>query len=111
MKVTPGISFAIPIDYIKEFLKKSKRHKQQQTTINMKSIFGVGSMFFYYILGKEGLSKGATTHANRRYMGITMLTLTDDILKELRQRSNTVPSDVTSGVLVWKVIYGSPAHA
>lgn len=43
-------------------------------------------------------------------MGITMLTLTDDILTELRQRSHTVPVDVDSGVLVWKVIIGSPAH-
>lgn len=44
-------------------------------------------------------------------MGITMLTLTDDILLELRQRSHTVPPDVKEGVLVWKVIYGSPAQS
>lgn len=43
-------------------------------------------------------------------MGITMLTLTDDILRELRQRSSTVPHDITQGVLVWKVIIGSPAN-
>lgn len=47
---------------------------------------------------------------SRRYMGITMLTLTDDILAELRQRSNTVPADVKSGVLIWKVIVGSPSY-
>lgn len=47
---------------------------------------------------------------SRRYMGITMLTLTDDILTELRQRSHTVPVDVKSGVLIWKVIIGSPAY-
>lgn len=46
----------------------------------------------------------------RRFLGITMLTLTDDILSELRQRSFSVPTDVKSGVLVWKVILGSPAH-
>lgn len=46
----------------------------------------------------------------RRYMGITMLTLTDDILTELRQRSHTVPVEVKSGVLIWKVIVGSPAY-
>lgn len=44
-------------------------------------------------------------------MGITMLTLTSEILRELRQRSRTVPEEVKSGVLVWKVILGSPAHA
>lgn len=48
--------------------------------------------------------------AVKRYMGITMLTLTDDILKELRLRSSTVPADIKHGVLVWKVIIGSPAN-
>lgn len=48
--------------------------------------------------------------AVKRYMGITMLTLTDDILRELRQRSSTVPDDIKHGVLVWKVIIGSPAN-
>lgn len=47
---------------------------------------------------------------SRRYMGITMLTLTDDILTELRQRSHTVSADVNCGVLIWKVIVGSPAY-
>lgn len=46
----------------------------------------------------------------KRYMGITMLTLTDDILRELRQRSSTVPDEIKHGVLVWKVIIGSPAN-
>lgn len=46
----------------------------------------------------------------RRYMGITMLTLTEEILRELRQRSHSVPDEVKYGVLVWKVILGSPAH-
>lgn len=46
----------------------------------------------------------------KRYMGITMLTLTDEILRELRQRSSTVPDDIKHGVLVWKVIIGSPAN-
>ncbi|XP_037025429.1 serine protease HTRA2, mitochondrial [Bradysia coprophila] len=83
MKVTAGISFAIPIDYAKEFLKR----------------------------GTETRSKGLSTMPSvKRYMGITMLTLTDDILRELRQRSSTVPDDIKRGVLVWKVIIGSPAN-
>lgn len=83
MKVTAGISFAIPIDYAKLFLKRS--YDQM-----------------------SGLSVEQPTI--RRYMGITMLTLTDDILRELRQRSHSIPDDIKNGVLVWKVIINSPAH-
>lgn len=54
--------------------------------------------------------KSFKPNPSRRYMGITMLTLTDDILAELRQRSHTIPADVKSGVLIWKVIVGSPAY-
>lgn len=43
-------------------------------------------------------------------MGVTMLTLTPQIINELQQRNQMVPNDVKSGVLVWKVIMGSPAH-
>ncbi|EFA00185.1 Serine protease HTRA2, mitochondrial-like Protein [Tribolium castaneum] len=78
MKVTAGISFAIPSDYVKEFLK-------------------------------ESLKKAGKVKHSRRYMGITMLTLTPEILNELQQRNQFVPADVKSGVLVWKVILGSPA--
>ncbi|XP_055316988.1 serine protease HTRA2, mitochondrial [Sitodiplosis mosellana] len=83
MKVTAGISFAIPIDYVRDFLEKSQQLRD---------------------------NKKFKPPPARRYMGITMLTLTDDILTELRQRSHTVPVDVKSGVLIWKVIIGSPAY-
>lgn len=46
----------------------------------------------------------------RRYMGITMLTLTPQIIHELQARNHQVPEDVTRGVLVWKVVIGSPAY-
>ncbi|CAD7085007.1 unnamed protein product [Hermetia illucens] len=86
MKVTAGISFAIPIDYAKEFLARSEERRKKGTTRDGKPLL-------------------------RRYMGITMLTLTPDILHELKQRSQSVPENVEHGVLVWKVIIGSPAHA
>jgi HtrA serine peptidase 2 len=86
MKVTAGISFAIPIDHAKEFLHKTTERRK----------------------------KGGATLADRvpirRYMGITMLTLTPDILRELKQRSHAVPDHIQNGILVWKVIIGSPAH-
>ncbi|CAH2984847.1 unnamed protein product [Chilo suppressalis] len=54
MKVTSGISFAIPIDYVKEFLEKRKTKSPQ---------------------------------VSRRYLGITMLSLSPNILMELRMRN------------------------
>lgn len=85
MKVTAGISFAIPIDYAKTFLQRGTERRERGSKGD-----GIGSV--------------------RRYMGITMLTLSDDILRELRERSHFVSEEVKSGVLVWKVILGSPAH-
>lgn len=84
MKVTAGISFAIPIDYARNFLK----------------------------LAEERVKKGrpAEQTAQRRYMGITMLSLTPDIIVELKQRGSPIPDSIHSGILVWKVIMGSPAH-
>lgn len=77
MKVTSGISFAIPIDYVKNFLDKRRTQSPQ---------------------------------VSRRYLGITMLTLTQTILQELRMRNPEMPSDIEHGVLVWKVIIKSPAY-
>ncbi|XP_050449591.1 serine protease HTRA2, mitochondrial [Cataglyphis hispanica] len=83
MKVTSGISFAIPIDYAKEFLKKVELRKKD---------------------------KGVTFQAGpkRRYMGITMQTLMPDTLLEMQQYNEYM--HVRHGVLVWKVMLGSPAH-
>ncbi|XP_050100014.1 serine protease HTRA2, mitochondrial isoform X2 [Anopheles aquasalis] len=86
MKVTAGISFAIPIDHAKEFLKRITESGGEKTGARAK-----------------GRSK--------QYLGITMLTLTPDIIGELQRRSPTFPANVRSGILVWKVIRGSPAHA
>lgn len=85
MKVTSGISFAIPIDYAKNFLK----------------------------LAEERLKTGKTTSesvSGKRYMGITMLSLTPDIIYELKQRGSSIPDKIQHGILVWKVISGSPAQ-
>ncbi|XP_045539882.1 serine protease HTRA2, mitochondrial [Papilio machaon] len=77
MKVMSGISFAIPIDYVKEFLAKSR---------------------------------SKSPPVSKRYLGITMLSLTPNILIELRMRNPEMPSDIKHGILVWKVIIGSPAY-
>uniref|UniRef100_A0A8C5WYD3 HtrA serine peptidase 2 n=1 Tax=Laticauda laticaudata TaxID=8630 RepID=A0A8C5WYD3_LATLA len=82
MKVTPGISFAIPSDRLRVFLEQEQKHKE--------------SWF--------GHSEG-----RRRYIGVMMLTLTPSILSELKMRNPSFP-DVSYGVLIHKVIVGSPAH-
>ncbi|XP_049532824.1 serine protease HTRA2, mitochondrial isoform X2 [Anopheles darlingi] len=93
MKVTAGISFAIPIDHAKEFLKRIAESGGERA--GRTGVFGSD--------GAKGRSK--------QYLGITMLTLTPDIIGELQRRSPTFPANVRSGILVWKVIRGSPAHA
>nr|CAD7604903.1 unnamed protein product [Timema genevievae] len=82
MKVTAGISFAIPIDYAKEFLDASEQRSK---------------------------FKGSAAATKRRYMGITMLTLTPQIISEILAR-HKLPEGVTHGVLVWKVVVASPAY-
>ncbi|XP_077672272.1 serine protease HTRA2, mitochondrial isoform X3 [Eretmochelys imbricata] len=74
MKVTSGISFAIPSDRLREFLQKGEQRKS--------SWFG-------------------STEMKRRYIGVMMLTLTPSILAELKLRDSSFP-DVSYGVLIHK---------
>ena len=82
MKVTPGISFAIPIDYAKEFLQKSETRKKSG------------------ILNKQ--------KQKRKFMGITMLAISPQIIEQLRTRMQ-VPYDVYHGIVVYRIVHGSPA--
>ncbi len=76
LKVTPGISFAIPIDYAKEFLQKSEERRA------------------------SGRSKSPT---RRRYMGITMLAITPQIIDELRSKM-VIPAHANHGILVYRIV-------
>ncbi|XP_022605872.1 serine protease HTRA2, mitochondrial-like [Seriola dumerili] len=82
MKVTAGISFAIPSDHLRAFLDRSAKKK---------------SSWF-----RESETK-------RRYIGVMMLTLTPSIIAELKLRDPSFP-DVTHGILIHRVIMGSPAN-
>ncbi|XP_077587807.1 serine protease HTRA2, mitochondrial-like isoform X2 [Stigmatopora nigra] len=82
MKVTPGISFAIPSDRLRLFLDQAAKKK---------------SSWF----GESG--------TKRRYIGVMMLTLTPSIIAELKLRDPSFP-EVTHGILIHRVIAGSPAH-
>ncbi|XP_070698061.1 serine protease HTRA2, mitochondrial-like [Pempheris klunzingeri] len=82
MKVTAGISFAIPSDRLRLFLDQADKKKS--------SWFGGSEM-------------------KRRYIGVMMLTLTQSIIAELKLRDPSFP-DVTHGILIHRVIMGSPAN-
>ncbi|XP_061552275.1 serine protease HTRA2, mitochondrial-like isoform X1 [Phycodurus eques] len=82
MKVTPGISFAIPSDRLRLFLDQASKRKS--------SWFG-------------------ESETKRRYIGVMMLTLTQSIIAELKLRDPSFP-EVTHGILIHRVIMGSPAH-
>ncbi|XP_059803750.1 serine protease HTRA1B [Hypanus sabinus] len=79
LKVTAGISFAIPSDKIRQFLVES--HDRQV--------------------------KGKTT-TKKRYLGVRMITLTPSIAKELKERQSDFP-DVNSGAYIIEVLPRTPA--
>ncbi|TNM95412.1 hypothetical protein fugu_016495 [Takifugu bimaculatus] len=81
MKVTAGISFAIPSDRLRLFLDRAEQKK---------------SSWF------------RDSDTRRRYIGVMMLTLTPSIIAELKLRDPSFP-EVTHGVLIHRVIMGSPA--
>lgn len=80
LKVTAGISFAIPSDKIRQFLTES--HNRQ--------------------------AKGKTT-TKKKYIGVRMMSLTPTLAKELKGRTADFP-DVTSGAYVIEVIPRTPAE-
>ncbi|KAJ3607481.1 hypothetical protein NHX12_024532 [Muraenolepis orangiensis] len=81
LKVTAGISFAIPSDKIRQFLAES--HNRQ--------------------------AKGNTT-PKKKYIGVRMMTLTATLAKELKARQPDFP-DITSGAYVLEVISRTPAES
>uniref|UniRef100_A0AAY4AZI3 PDZ domain-containing protein n=1 Tax=Denticeps clupeoides TaxID=299321 RepID=A0AAY4AZI3_9TELE len=81
LKVTAGISFAIPSDKIRQFLAES--------------------------YDRQARGRGTV---KKRYIGIRMMTLTPALAKELKVRIRDFP-DITSGAYVMEVIAKTPAAA
>ncbi|KAJ8005881.1 hypothetical protein DPEC_G00122510, partial [Dallia pectoralis] len=81
LKVTAGISFAIPADRIRQFLADSYDRQ---------------------IKGK--------TLPKKKYMGVRMLQLAPYLIRELRERESDFP-DVSSGVYIYEVIPGTAASS
>ncbi|CAD5115705.1 unnamed protein product [Dimorphilus gyrociliatus] len=85
MKVTTGISFAIPINYAKPFLKRASKLDKPSSSTSLSPV--------------------------KKYIGVTMLTLNPRLIMELKIRGvmdGPFP-EVDHGVLLHKVIVGSPA--
>nr|XP_015800249.2 serine protease HTRA1A [Nothobranchius furzeri] len=80
LKVTAGISFAIPSDKIRQFLAESYDRQ----------------------------SRGRTD-AKKKYIGVRMMTLTPVLAKELKTQHRDFP-DITSGAYVMEVIAKTPAE-
>ena len=83
MKLTPGISFAIPIDYAKDFLRRN------EASAKAKKTRGGGR--------------------DRRYIGITILAITPQTLDVILDRL-AINFDIRHGIVVWRLIKGSPAE-
>ncbi|XP_055055163.2 serine protease HTRA1 [Misgurnus anguillicaudatus] len=81
LKVTAGISFAIPSDRIRQFLADSYDRQVKGRTLTKK-----------------------------RSMGVRMLQLTAALIRELREKESSFP-DVSSGVYVYEVIPGTAAYS
>ncbi|XP_066537642.1 serine protease HTRA1A [Hoplias malabaricus] len=79
LKVTAGISFAIPSDKIKQFLSESYDRQAR---------------------GRGG--------AKKKYIGVRMMTLTPALAKDLKAKHRDFP-DITSGAYVLEVISKTPA--
>ncbi|XP_051992904.1 serine protease HTRA3-like [Xyrauchen texanus] len=80
LKVTAGISFAIPSDRINKFLDESKDKQKKDITDSMK-----------------------------RFIGIKMVTLTENLVQGLKWHNPDFP-DIGSGILVHEVVPDSPAQ-
>ncbi|XP_034443121.1 serine protease HTRA3a [Hippoglossus hippoglossus] len=94
LKVTAGISFAIPSDRISRFLTESQtKHSKEKTRLQRR-------------LTEEPQSDAKV---KRRFLGIRMLTITTDLVAELKHHYPDFP-DIHSGVLVQQVIPNTAAE-
>lgn len=92
MKVTAGISFAIPSNYATEFINSYRAATQRAG-------------------GWWGSSTKEKTRTRSRYIGVSMISLDQRLLHDLRARDPEEGfSKVEHGVLIVRVLLGSPAY-
>ncbi|XDV15330.1 hypothetical protein PO909_015446 [Leuciscus waleckii] len=100
LKVTAGISFAIPSDRIIKFLDESN-DKQQK----VKQMVGRTNFTQSQVVKTASDIKGP----KKRFIGIKMVTLTENIVQELKWHNPDFP-DIGNGILVHEVVPDSPAQ-
>ncbi|CAB1457384.1 unnamed protein product [Pleuronectes platessa] len=81
LKVTAGISFAVPVDKICQFLSESHSRRVNGHTVQ-----------------------------KRKYIGVRMLQLSPSLIEDLKEREDQFP-DVSAGVYVYEVMPGTPASS
>ncbi|XP_078126325.1 serine protease HTRA3-like [Sander vitreus] len=97
LKVTAGISFAIPSDRIRRFLTESQtKHSKEKTRLQRR-------------LTEEHQSDADVSEGKRHFLGIRMLAVTKALVAELRRQNPDFP-EVSSGVLVQQVIPDTAAE-
>ena len=104
MKAGEGIAFAIPSNVCKQFLAHVERAKAEQSRSSRNSGGWFGSSD-----AKDRPLVSPLPGTQRRYLGVTLLTLNRDIINGMKRHHRDFPN-VEHGVIVMKVVAGSPSH-
>ncbi|XP_030760731.1 serine protease HTRA2, mitochondrial-like [Sitophilus oryzae] len=83
LRLTSGISFAIPIEYVRKFLMNTKYRMENMAR---------------------------STKGHKTLFGLTTIPITPDLLDDLKKDNSNLPKDITHGLLVWKIIPETPAE-
>lgn len=103
LKVGEGISFAVPSDYAAVFLQRANELRHRQSSHWWGGSAGRTSPDPY------GKQQNVPVPTRRKFVGLTMVTLTPSLIEQLRAREFNFPN-VKSGVFIHRVVLGSPAH-
>ncbi|XP_068177371.1 serine protease HTRA3a isoform X2 [Antennarius striatus] len=97
LKVTAGISFAIPADRVTRFLAESQtKHSKEKTRLHGRP-------------PEEHQSDAGSSGEKKLFLGIRMLAVTKVLVAELKRQIPDFP-EVSGGVLVQQVIPDTPAQ-
>ncbi|XP_067298772.1 serine protease HTRA3a isoform X1 [Pseudorasbora parva] len=99
LKVTAGISFAIPSDRINKFLDESNDKQQKVKQRVVRTNF----------TQPQAVKTASDIKGPKRFIGIKMVTLTENIVQELKWHNPDFP-DIGRGILVHEVVPDSPAQ-